>query len=87
MAMNLRLDAGTVEALRERSRETGRSQQDLLREAVGQYLGLSPASTPRQAAIASGLVRPPTPFIDVPATEPLPAGRTTADLLDRDDDR
>jgi len=35
--------------------------------------------------MAGGLVRPPTPFIDVTATERLAHGRTTADLLDRDD--
>lgn len=38
MAMNLRLPADLAEALRELSETTGRSQQDLAREALAEYV-------------------------------------------------
>jgi len=41
MATNLRLRPATEAALRERSASTGRSQQQLIRDALDQYLGLA----------------------------------------------
>jgi len=87
VAVNLRLSDDAAAALRAASRRTGRSQQELLREAVDRYLGLERPATAREQAIASGLVRPPTEFRDFEPTVQLRAGVTTADLLDRDADR
>jgi hypothetical protein len=84
--MNLRLSDDAARALRAASESSGRSQQDLLREAVDRYLGLSPAATDRDRARAGGLVRPGTPFRDVSPTVRLPSGLTTRDLIDADDD-
>ncbi len=85
MATNLRLSARTAQALREASLRSGRSQQELLREAVDRYLGLEEGATDRDRAIALGVVNRPTPFQDVRPTIVLPAGLTSLDLLDRDD--
>jgi hypothetical protein len=85
MATNLRLSARTAQALREASHRSGRSQQELLREAVDRYLGLDEAATDRERAIALGVVKRPTPFQDIRPTIALPTGLTSLDLLDRDD--
>lgn len=87
MSTNLRLSADAVSALREASRRSGRSQQDLLREAVDQFLGLSRVSGARQLAVASGLVLAPAPFRDTTPDLKLAQGVSTLDLLDRDDTR
>lgn len=86
MATNLRLSEAAARALRQAAEATGRSQQDLLREAVDRYLGLDSPGADRQRARAAGLVRPGTPFRDVTPTVRLPRGVTTRDLLQRDDD-
>lgn len=85
MATNLRLSMQTAQALREASVRLGRSQQELLREAVDRYLGLDEAMTDRERVVALGVVLRPTPFEDVRATIELPAGVTALDLLDRDE--
>lgn len=85
MSTNLRLSEATAAALRELSRSSGRSQQELIREAVDRFLGRSPTSDDRRRAITSGLVREPTDFQDVAPLVELK--RTTAELLDRDSDR
>lgn len=80
MATNLRLTEAAAAALRAAAKKSGRSQQDLLREAVDRFLGVSD----RELAVASGLVKPPSPFIDTAADVELPAGVSVLDLLDRD---
>ena len=85
MATNLRLSERAAAALRDASERSGRSQQDLLREALDRYLGLVADQQSRDRAIASGLVDPPTPFRDVSPSITLRRGRTTLDLLDRDE--
>lgn len=86
MSTNLRLSDDAAVALREASRRSGRSQQELLREAVDRYLGLSKGVPTRERALSSGLVRAPSPFRDpAPAIE-LP-DVSTVDLLARDADR
>lgn len=90
MATNLRLSAAAAAALRDEARRRGRSQQDLLREAVDRFLGRAPegGGTEQPAlarAIAAGLVRPPAPYRDVVPTIELPQGDTSHGLLDRDD--
>ena len=83
MATNLRLRDSAAEALRQASERSGRSQQDLIREAVDRYLGLVDDQTDLDRALAQGRVQPPTPFRDVvPGTS---VRLTTLDLLDRDD--
>lgn len=89
MATNLRLRPETEEALRNEAARTGRSQQDLIREALDRFLGLiesSPARTSRDDLIARGVVIPAR----VPYRRPhrlieLPDGVSSLDLLDRED--
>ena len=85
VATNLRLTEQAAQALRHRADVTGRSQQDLLREAVNRYLGVDDGQSDRDRALADGLVRIPTPYRRVEPTITLPNGVTTLDLLDRDD--
>ena len=89
MAVNLRLRPETEEALRAEAERSGRSQQDILREAVDRYLGLTPAQRPatdRESLLATGLVLPPrTEYREVRPYVTLPPGVTSLDLLDRDD--
>ncbi|MBN9150626.1 MAG: ribbon-helix-helix protein, CopG family [Micrococcales bacterium] len=89
MATNLRLRPETEAALRAESERTGRSQQELIREALDQYLRLSAtAPAPRSMAdlVAAGVVRPPDePFRRAQRLLELPEGVTSLDLLDRED--
>jgi hypothetical protein len=89
VATNLRLRADAEQALRREAERTGRSQQDLIREAVDRYLGLAgarPATSDRDVVVSSGLALPARRAYDE-LDEPveLPDGLTTIDLLDRDD--
>lgn len=86
MATNLRLSESAAQALRRAAENTGRSQQELLREAVDRYLGLDSPGSDRERARAAGVVRPGAPFRDVSPTVRLPGGLTIRHLLDRDDD-
>lgn len=84
VATNLRLRDDAAEALRLASERSGRSQQNLIREAIDRYLGLVDDQTDLDRALAQGRVRPPTPFRDVrPSVSISPV--TTLELLDRDD--
>lgn len=91
MAMNLRLPPATADALKERAASTGRSQQELIREAVESYLGLKendlrPYRGTTADLIARGLVRPPdTPYRQATRMLTLPDGVTSLDLLQRED--
>ena len=87
MATNLRLSQQTALALQEAARKTGRSQQDLIRDAVEQYLGIGPVVNERARLIAAGSIEPGTPFEDVEPWVILPAGMSSLALLDRDEDR
>jgi predicted DNA-binding protein len=84
VATNLRLRDDAAQALRQASERSGRSQQDLIREAVDRYLGLVDDQTDLDRAVAQGLVRPPAPFRDVRPTHSV-GPVTTLELLDRDD--
>lgn len=86
VAVNLRLSKAAADALRRVAESTGRSQQQLLREAVDRYLGLDAPGSDRERARTAGLVRPGTPFRDVGPTVRLPHGGTTRELLDPDAD-
>ena len=88
MATNLRLRPETETALREEAARSGRSQQDLIREALDRFLGLvaqTPVRTSMDDLIARGVVIPAR----VPYRRPhrlieLPDGVTSIDLLDRE---
>lgn len=88
MATNLRLRPEAEAALRDAAERTGRSQQELIREAVDQYLqlGATLGQSSFQQLVDAGLVitsRTPYRRAENPIT--LPDGMTTADLLYRDD--
>lgn len=89
MATNLRLRPEAESALREASARTGRSQQDLIREALDRYLGVGephPASGSIEELIAAGVLRPArTPYRRPSRRLKLPPGVTSLDLLDRED--
>lgn len=85
MATNLRLNEKTAKALREAAASRGQSQQELIREALERFLGLENEMNDRDRAIASGLVKAGTPFVDFEPFLVLPAGMTILDLLDRDE--
>lgn len=75
-----------AEALREASAATGRSQQEIVRSAIANELGLAPDATEMALAVRTGLVRPPTPYRDVEPALALPEGTPSSnELLDRDD--
>lgn len=83
MAMNLRLRPEAAAALKAESERTGLSQQEILKRAVDEHLGLSGAQRP---AVYPDWVIPPKRMYEplTPAFR-LPDGVTTTDLLDRED--
>jgi plasmid stability protein len=90
MAMNLRLPPDTAEALRERAAKSGRSQQELIREAVDAYLGLGPEAAPFRGSIddlvTRGLARrPAVPYREATRMIALDHGVTSLDLLQREE--
>ncbi|MDQ2955513.1 MAG: ribbon-helix-helix domain-containing protein [Actinomycetota bacterium] len=85
MSTNLRLSEELAGALREEAARTGRSQQDIVREAIAKELGMTSASTPMELAIRTGTVEAPEPFRNVEPTLTLPRGTSSLDLLDRED--
>ncbi|WP_322747649.1 MULTISPECIES: hypothetical protein [unclassified Frankia] len=88
MAMNLRLNADTEIALRACAEQTGRSQQEIVRDAVDRYLNAANVERhlPRDRRIDSGTLLPPrTPYRRTTPTLTVPDGTTTLDLLDRSD--
>jgi predicted transcriptional regulator len=85
MSTNLRLNEELAAALREESVRTGRSQQEIVREAIALRLGLVPDETALAEAIREGWVEAPEPFRDFEPPLTLPPGRSSIDLLERDD--
>lgn len=89
MAMNLRMETELADALRALAEETGRSQQDLAREAVALYV--------REYRLRD--YPPRVRHLITPATEPfdandpatgrlaMPAGMTSERLLREERDR
>ena len=82
MATNLRLRPEQSEALRVRASATGRSQQELIRDAVDRYLdlGVRREATRLEQLRAEGRLRR-YPKIEGPLPQ-LPTGRGTEDILD-----
>jgi hypothetical protein len=87
--MNLRLSPEAAQAVRREAERTGRSQQEVIREAVSRHLGLATGGTSRNeldAMVSTGMVRPPRGSSRKTAKRlRLPPGVTSADLLDRGD--
>jgi len=83
MAMNLRLREDAAAALRAESEYTGLSQQEILRLAVDEHLGL--AGAVRTPVYPDWVTPPERPHRAVTPALRLPEGVSTADLLDRDD--
>ncbi len=85
MSTNLRLTDELAAALREAATRRGRSQQDIVREAIAKELGLVTELTAMQRAVRAGVVDAPEPFRDTVPTLTLPHGSSSLDLLDRED--
>jgi predicted DNA-binding protein len=89
MAVNLRLTPEVTSALQAEAERTGRSQQDILREAVARHLRLvesGPGGNDRDAALADQVVRPArVAYRKVRPRLRLPKGTSSLDLLDRTD--
>jgi predicted transcriptional regulator len=85
MSTNLRLSEELAAALRKESARTGRSQQEIVREAIAAKLGLTANETELEKAVREGRVEAPEPFRDFPPPLTLPRGRSSLDLLERDD--
>jgi hypothetical protein len=79
MAMNLRLRHEASAALRAESERTGVSQQEILRRAVDEHLGLVPRT---RAPEWPDWVEPPAePYRDVKPWITPPPGRSMVDVL------
>jgi hypothetical protein len=89
VATNLRLRSDAEEAVRREAQRTGRSQQDVIRDAIDRHLGLSAASGGSgelDVLITSGAVRRPrSPYRKATKRLQLPGGTSSIGLLDRDD--
>jgi hypothetical protein len=85
MATNLRLNPELESALKVKAAESGRSQQDLIREAIRTYLedellhGMPTSGGP-------SIRRAVTPYLVMEHRLPLPPGvKSSLELLDRED--
>jgi hypothetical protein len=78
MAMNLRLRPDAAAALKAEAERTGLSQQEILRQAVDERLGLG--EKPRDV-LPSWIEPPARPYREATAILTLPAGRTSLDIL------
>ena len=88
MAVNLRLDERLEQALREHAATSGRSQQDIMREAIAQYLGLATRVDMTDAAVSrrrAALLAPRKPYSPPRRRLRLSEGVTSLDLLDREE--
>jgi len=89
MAVNLRLAPDVAAALQAEAERSGRSQQDILREAVARHLHLvgdGPLGTDRDVAREAHVVRPArVAYRKVTPRLRLPEGVDSLDLLDRGD--
>jgi len=89
MAVNLRLTPEVASALQAEAERTGRSQQEILREAVTRHLHLvddERSASDRDTARAAQVVRPArVPYRKVTPRLRLPKGTSSLELLDRDD--
>jgi len=80
MAVNLRLRPDAVLALRAESERTGLSQQQILRRAVDEHLGI--AARTRTPEWPEWVEPPAEPYREPRTRLTLPTGVTSLDLLD-----
>ncbi len=89
MATNLRLTPEAASALQAEAERTGKSQQEILREAVARHLHLvgdEPIESDRDRARADHVVTPArVPYRRVKPRLRLPKKTNSLDLLDRED--
>jgi predicted DNA-binding protein len=85
MSTNLRLSEELAGALREEAARRGKSQQEIVREAIAKELGKASELTAMERAVKAGAVEAPEPFRDDEPTLTLPRGMSSLDLLDRED--
>jgi predicted transcriptional regulator len=85
VSTNLRLSDELAAALRKESIRTGRSQQEIVRDAIASKLGLVAKETAVAEAIREGRVEAPEPFQDFEPHLTLPPGQSSIDLLERDE--
>lgn len=88
MAMNLRLSESAAAAVKAESVRTGRSQQDIIREAVDRYLAAperAPMESPFRGSLRDSIIPPRMPFKRDIEPIKMPDGVTSLDLLDRED--
>lgn len=88
MAMNLRLSSAAQDAVRREAQRTGRSQQEVVRDAIARHLGVVTGGSARSelgVLVSTGAVRPPRAASRKVERLRLPPGVSTADLLDRGD--
>jgi len=85
MAMNLRLRPEAAEALRAEAERTGLSQQEILRRAVDEHLGLGPRTKPR--ALPEWVIPPTETYRRIEPFLTLPPGMTVLEFNDRQEDR
>lgn len=85
MSTNLRLSEELADGLREEAARRGKSQQDIVREAIAKELGMASELTSIERAVRAGIVDAPEPFRDIEPTLTLPRGTRSLDLLDRED--
>jgi predicted DNA-binding protein len=89
MAKDIRTSREAEAAVQREAERAGRSQREVIREAIDRHLDLSPdeaRASELGALIAQGTVRPPrTPYRKATKRIVLPAEVTSADLLDRAD--
>jgi plasmid stability protein len=86
-SMNLELDADLMAALQAEAARSGRSQQEIVHEAITHHLsGNGAPGSDRARARAEGLVQPARiPYRKVEPRLLPPNGTTSLDLLNRDD--
>lgn len=84
MALNLRLSDDLAQDLRERSRETGVSQQEILRRALERFLHAEAPARPASGYRAN-LLPARRPIATATERLTLPRGVGSETLLDRDD--
>lgn len=83
--MNLRLRPEAAAALKAESERTGLSQQEILRRAVDEHLGLVPR-TARQR-LPDWVIPAAEPYRRVEPSLVLPDGMTVVEFIDREEDR
>jgi plasmid stability protein len=87
VSTNLRLSDDLAAALRAAAAQRGRSQQEIVREALAKELGVATDLTSMHRAVQAGIVERPDPLRDVEPALTLPRGMSTLDLLGREDPR